>query len=370
MRGRVAQGPVRNPDGTTSVQPLEKVFFAVVNDKWLVRPPEKFPYWHGGSPFVKIVLMRVPFSQVNKAVYDTVVPLNYALNEMANLIFDGGIASVWGVREIRTDWLANPEAVEGGLAQGMTLALNSSAPPNASAITVTKSGEVPRDAMAVYQMLEQEILGAALTNDIKSGQLPPKRVVATEIVAAEQNQGAVMDSIVADMEIGIAEVLQKSYMTALQYAPRMQLAKLAQPLGTRAMLKLLSMTEGQRFRILGRGNFKVFGLTETLSRSRDFTRLMALLQVVSTNPAMMYAFLKEYSPTKILRFAMRLLNINPERFQRDPQEKSTMPNELQTIMSLFGMLQSGGGGGTSTRPTGEPGTPSEINQAAGPSQVQ
>ena len=40
----------------------ERQVATMANDRYLIRPPEDNPFWHGQSPFVCAPLVRVPFS--------------------------------------------------------------------------------------------------------------------------------------------------------------------------------------------------------------------------------------------------------------------------------------------------------------------
>ncbi len=101
---------------------------AMANEQYLIRPPELNPFWHGESPFVTSPLVRVPYSVWHKAIYDHASPLNFALNEMLNLILDGGISSVWGIKQLRQDWLEDPRQVANGVPQGITLSVKAEMP--------------------------------------------------------------------------------------------------------------------------------------------------------------------------------------------------------------------------------------------------
>lgn len=366
----------------------KKVFYTVVNDRWVVRKPEPYPFWHGEDPFEKLILIRVPFTVVHKALYDQVVPLNHALNELANLILDGGLASVWGIRQARPDLLEDETQMANGVGQGATLVMREGAPKDSKALEVVFAGKVPPDALATYNLFDREFNVAALTNDLKQGLLPPKQVKATEIIEVSQSQAIVLDSIVADMESGITGIIRKSYLTLLQFADDLEASFVAASMGRREALMLARMTPAERFTFLGQAGVRVFGLSATLQRARDFQRLMALLSVVMSNPMLMRSFLRNYSSDKILNHAFRLLNLNPERFERDAQEKEQLPQELEDLAILFQLQGKGPGGGNtggaasgsgptgtsgrgSTRGTvggvsGEPGLQSEINQQVKP----
>jgi len=369
--GGVAVGPVRLPDGRREVRPLRNVMFTVANDQFLIRRPEVNPYWHGESVFVKIPLLREPFTVWHRALFDQVVSLNFSLNEMFNLILDGGLAAVWGVRSVRKDFLENPRQVSGGVAQGATLIVNSNAPANAKVYDTVSTGKVPQDALSAYNIVDRELLQAAHTNDLKLGLLPPKQVKATEIVEASQNQAVTLDAIVTDMERGLAILIRRAYMVLMQYADEIDLIALSDIVGLRDAVTLTGMSPARRFRTMVEGcKVRVFGLSATLARARDFQRIVAIFQLVQSSPILLRAFLRKYSADKMLTHVFKLINLNPEQFERDEQEIEQLPTEMQEIMQLFGVLsQRPGTLAMQAQPGGEPGLPSEINQEGQPSET-
>lgn len=341
----------------------KNIMAAVANEKWLIRKPTKNPFWHGESPFVAGPLLRVPFTVWHRALYDQAVPLNEAMNEMFNLMLDGGLASVWGIKQIRPDWLEDPRQASNGLPQGMTLVVNDTAPPNARVVEQVTTGQIPNDALAMYNLLDKEFNAASMTNDIKLGLLPSKQVKAAEVLEASQSQAATLDAILTDFEWYIKEVIRKSWMTILQNADNISVSDIDSSAGRRVALTLSRLSQRERFNALGfpRG-FKVFGLSATVARSRDFQKLMALLQVIQQNPLLINAFHKKYSEDKIISHAMNLINLDTSLIERSEQEIQQAEAELQQAQQInqSGVAQ------TSSQPTGEAGTPSEINQDAKP----
>lgn len=343
-----------------------KVLLTVLNQKYLIRKPVPFPSWDAESCFVEIPILRTPFTQMHKALYDEVVPLNLALNELFNLMLDGGIASVWGVRQLRTEFLEDPESVADGIPQGKTLPVKDGTPEGAKVLETVTTGNVPPDALNMFNILSTALVSAAKTNDVELGGLPQKQVRATEIVEASQNRSAIMDSIVADIEAGLEQVLAKSWRLLLQNADDLSTGDLQEILSRREALMLARMEPRERYLTMGtRANFKVSGLSATLHKARDFQKIMALIQAVGSNPLLLQAFMKKYSGEKILTKLIRVLNLNPDDFQLteddDPQGQANDTMMLQQMM--------GGGQGVNTGTTGEPGLPSEITQTMKPSQV-
>lgn len=363
-------GTILTEDGRVAER---NVLTAIANDRWMIRPPEPNPYWHQESPFVAAPLLRVPFSVWHKAVYDHASPLNVALNELFNLMLDGGIASVWGIKELNMDKLDDPRQVSGGIPQGETLLVRGTT-ANDPALHVHNSGQVPRDAMSMFQALEKEFNAAAFTNELKLGNLPGKQVLATEVMEASQSQAVTIDSIAADLENEVMEqALRKGFLCILQNADDLDSEEVVAAIGTRAALTLARMAPAERYAALARrAQFKVNGLSETLSQVRQFQKFMALLQAVSANPILLRAFLIRFSGNKALTTIMKYLNINPEGIEKSEEELAKLGAETQEVMMLGGMMggkggsENGGGAAGASQGTGEPGLPAEISQEQNP----
>jgi hypothetical protein len=166
-------------------------------------------------------------------------------------------------------------------------------------------------------------------------------------------------------------VLRKAWLTLLQNADFLMESDLTELMSNKELLTLARMSPAERFAQLANGaKFRVFGLSQTLAKARDFQKIMALLQVAAQNPVLMRAMMVKFDGERILDKLIRLLNINPEDLARDP-DKDSGP-EITTTMALMQAMGGAGRAATnqSTGMTGEPGMPSEINQAAMPSQVQ
>lgn len=363
---------------------------AIANKKYLIRPPEPNPFWHQQSPFVDGALIRVPQSVWHKALMDSASELNFAMNEMFNLMLDGGISAVWGIKQLRGNYLDNPSQVSNGIPQGATLVVNEDLPASEKVLEVVSQGQIPSDAMAIFEMLNREFTQAALTNDIKLGSLPPRQVKATEIIQSDQSQAVTLDSITSDLERIIESMLYKSWLTLLQHMDDLPEEELVGAVGQQAAVLLRLISPAERFAIFGNYcNFKVFGLSATLSRVRDFQKTMALMQMVSQNPIMLQAFMQNYSIQRVIKLAMKQLSINPDDIAMTMDEKAQMPQIIQQIM-MFSQMMGGGGGqaqpGALSAPTGgnalggpagenggmspvmggDAQLPAEINQAGNP----
>lgn len=345
---------------------------AIANKKYLIRKPEPNPFWHGESPFVVAPIIRVPHSVWHKALYDHASQLNIALNELFNLMLDGGLAQVWGIKQLRMSDLVDPTQVSGGIPQGTTLIVKDTLPPGSKVMEQVTEGEVPVDAKVIYEAVQAEFAQAALSNELKMGGLPQRNVKATEIIEQSQSQAVTLDGIVGDIErVSITRLIRKFWLNLLQNVEDLERSEVVAAIGPAAAMMLLRMTPEQRYVAFNPCNFRVFGLSETLNKAKEFQKLMALMQVVSTNPLMLQAFFTRYSPDKALALAMKALNINPLNLERDEVEQARMGQDMQRL-PMFMQIASGqfnentGSAAPSASTVGESGFPGEINQMVNP----
>jgi len=338
-----------------------KVLVTIANDKYVIRKPQSYPNWYGESPFERIPLIRDPFSRMHKALYDQVVPLNFAMNEMFNLMLDGGLASVWGIKQLRLDWLEDPAQAAGGIPQGTTLALREDVPLDGKVLEQVSAGEIPGEALAMYNILDREANSAAMTNDIKMGLLPPKQVKATEVNEASQSSAVILDSIVANVEKKLSRILEKAWYTILQYADDLAPADLKGEMSVEEILTLAYMTPKERFaKLANAAGFKVSGLSSTMAKARDFQRLMAVLQVASQNE-FLYPALKEKSPFRMLNRVFKMVNLNPDDFDPTNEERQQAAQAQAAAAGQPSVLPQQNGG-SAPAPQGEAGMQSEISQ--------
>lgn len=333
-------GTILGPNG----RPIHKdVVWTIANNKYLIRKPEPFPLWHGEDPFVVAPLIQNPHTVWSKALYDDVMSLNMALDELYNLILDGGIASVWGVRQVRESWMVNPSQIAGGIPQNATIAVNEECPIDGKVVEVVASGKVPPEALAVLNLTNQEHNAASMVNDLRTGAIPAKNVKATEVMAADASANIMMDSVSSEIERNIiAPVLRKSWFTILQYAEDIAAEDVVEVIGMNAAYALSRMAPAERYVALARTEFKVNGLSATVTRAKDFQKLAASIQLVGGNPLLMESFVRRFSADKFLDTMYKMLNINPTDMELTEEEKQQVAEKIQNMQMLSGISKGGG----------------------------
>lgn len=351
----------------------ENCVAAVANDKYVIRPPEPNPFWHGQSPFVAVPLMRVPGSVWHKAVFDHAVQLNTAMNELFSMMLDGGMASVWGTRQLRAGMLEDPKQVANGIPQGITLVVKDELPTGSKVLETVTTGQVPPDAINMFNTTDREFQSASLVNDIALGQLPSRQVKATEVVEASNNAAVMFDGMVRDVENGGIElILWKGWLNCLQHADDLDSEEVIAAIGIRAAFTLARMPPAERFAAFAGAKFRVSGLSALTARARDFQKKIALMQVAMGNPILLQAFVKRFSGDKMLNGLMRDLNLNPSTMELTDEEQMVpmgqRMNDLAAITQNVTGPPTGGGGGSVKQEEsgGDTGLPAEINQTVNP----
>ena len=346
----------------------ENCVCAVANGHYLIRKPQPNPLWHGGSPFVVSPIVRTPFSVWHRALYDESSTLNRAINELYNLMFDGGIASVWGVRQVRRDLIRNPESVGSGISAGQVIEVDVTTPPETKVVETVSQGQVPQDALAMFHLLDREYQQSALTNDVRLGNLPPRQVKATEIIESQQGQSITIDSILKDIENEFIEkIIRKSWLTVLQFADEIPFDNYDGGVDIETATIFRNLTREERFVVFGqRCSFAVHGLTSTINHARDFQKIIAFMQVVGSNPLLFRSFVTQYSPDKVLNTIMKTLDLNPNLFRLTLEETQQIPIVLQDLQLINSLISGGGNQQGSTQGLGGDATNSEINQLVNP----
>lgn len=360
-------GTLLDPEGHVI---MENCFCAVANETYVIREPAPNPFWHNQSPFVAMPLIRVPFSVWHKALYDAGAQLNFAMNELFNLMVDGALSSVWGIKQLRIEELEDPSQVSDGIPQGTTLVVKSTLPTNSKVLETVAEGEVPADAMAAFEMLSREYASAVMSNELKMGSLPAKPVKATEIIELSQNQATLLDGIIIEIEYVISELLRKCFLTCLQHLDNMPVRGVINSVGPGATFRMGRAPKEELFQAFADNSaITVNGVSAQLARTRDFQRFAALMQLIGSQPVLFMAFFRKFSPDKVISRLFKLLAINPEDFFRDDEEMTNFEQDLQFLPQALGMMGGGNAKGMSNMP-GQGGIqgsiPGEINQATNP----
>lgn len=350
-------GTICDPD--TGEMLYENVVARFTPDGHEISSPRQNQLWHQMTPYVTGAILRVPWSVEHKALMDSPSALNRAENEIFNLQFDGAMMSVFGVKQLREDWLENPEEVSDGIAPASTLKVNSQCPPGMKVLERIDTGVATQESMTMYQVLDREFLASAFTSDIRMGNLPQRGVKATEIVASNQAISGVFNGIVKQIETGfLVPTLEKAWLMCAQHMDDLDSNEVKAILGEDKALKLSMVPPEERFALTAQGFiYKVFGLSTTLNKIQDFKKIATLLQTIGTSEILIKEFLRKYSVTKLLGEVLRSLDIDASKLEPDKEELMARQAEAQQaaamqMMEMQAKMQGKGGGGRRTMEQG------------------
>lgn len=327
------------PDGTLV---WEHCVATIANDHIVVMKPQPIKLWHGQDPYVATPIIKVPHSVWGKTPVDSGSVLNIAINELFNLILDGGLAAVHGIKQIREHWLEDPSQIEDGIPPGTTLRVNTNAPPGSTALERVDTTTVPPEALPVMNLITQEFTSAMMTNDFRMGVQPNREVKATQIVEASNAENAMSRSIAMHIEADfIKPLLEKAWLTCAQHMNDFDDGELKVLLGEKRATEIMNMGPEELFAETAESiKFEVFGISETMSKQKDFTKLQAMLQTVSSSPVLMEEFTKKYDFGKLLTEIMKSLDVPIYRIEHDevltpqaaqPGQQPQLPNQQSQI---------------------------------------
>lgn len=315
----------------------EGIVATMANKKYLIRKPRKNPRFHKKSPFVMAPIIKVPGSVWHKALYDDAVRINLYMNELHNLILDGGLAAAHDVKMLRKGDLEDPDQASGGVPAGTTLIVKDDAPPNSKVMETVKTGEVPADALNVLNLNQRLFDMASMFNDIKAGVLPQKQVKATEIVEKEQATSQQLDGFARTVEKAIDKVLRLAWAEIMQF--RNNYFDVEHIIGGKAALALSMMSARERYDMFAKKTeFKVNGISSLITRGKNFQKLMVAVDAMFKNPILAQAFSQRFSAKKIIDKIFEGLDLDASSIELDKGEKGIPPEILQ---QLFGGQKTG-----------------------------
>lgn len=326
-------GQVLDPDTGELIH--ENVVFTVANGKEIIRKPEKFPYWTRETPFVTAELIE------DRALMDAPTMINRIQNELFNLIIDSGLASVHGIKQVRVNWLQNPKQVENGIRPGTSYAVNNKCPPGEKAIERVDTGSLSSEGTNAFNLAGQEFVIASLTPDLRAGILPPRSVKATEVAETSQTVNNVFNAIAKKIEESyVKKILEKSWTLLMQNYKDLDESELEALLGKQRAEELSKISQKEIFARTVQGfQFKVFGITQTINKIRDFRKLTALLQTVSGSDILAEEFSRVADFAKLLMQIMKSLDIDIDQIKLDEIDEELQQQEGQGAGSAVDALQ-------------------------------
>jgi hypothetical protein len=184
--------------------------------------------------------------------------------------------------------------------------------------------------MNIFNMTQQEFFTATLTNDLRLGASQHAAAKATAIVEASQNIASMFSGMAEQIEAKyITRILEKAWATIAQHSQELDYESLVSLFGTQRASSLKELSNADLFAATVLGcKFRVFGITATLNKQKDFAKLQGLLQTIASSPVLMEEFVKKYSFGNLLGEIMKSLDINEARLEIPQPEQDAMATDM------------------------------------------
>ena len=295
----------------------ENELMVVANNKFLIRGPDKNPFWHGRDWLVYSPLVTAPLSVYGRTYMEDFGSLANTFTELTNLILDAVHTSAINAYVMVPDMLVDPTQAVGGIHPNKTFFLETgySAKDFASALEL---GNLDAGAVQVWQNIKSELSEAAGINEVGLGQFAPNsRTSATEIMQTQQSSSAIVRSVAQTVETRFLDLmLDLVWKTGLQHAKRND------PMLRRAVGEDMwyTMYKLRRDLISRPITFQARGISQLIQRSQMLAQLLQLMQIVAQNENLLAAFMQVVDLDKLVQLLMKLSNIDPYYLKLTPRE--------------------------------------------------
>lgn len=329
------------------------VLCVVANNTHLIRGPEVNPFWHERDWVLTAPIITVPMSPYGRSYVENFASIAKTFNELTNLLLDGVFTSAMKAFVAVPGLLEDPSQIDEGVHPNVVFRAQEGVRPD-DVLKEFSLGQLPADAINIWQALKKELQEGAAFNEIALGQLAPKgRTSATEVGTAEQNSNSFLRSIATNIETLFLEpLLDVFWKTSIQHLSTKD-TEIRNAIGEEWFMVLLSRRkEFVKMRL----TFQCRGISSLVLRSQKLQQLMQFLQIVGSNPNLSQIFMQEVSPEKLFKYLAMLMDIDRQDFSMSEREK-----QMQQLTQMYQMAQGAMAGQQGKQPS-----PGGVSPSSGP----
>lgn len=293
--------------GTDGRVLADRSLMVLANEQYLLRGPEKNPFWHGKDWLTYTPLVPTPLSPYGRSYMEDFATIADTFNTLTNMLIDATHTSSLKAYVMVPSMLLNPNQIAEGISPNKIFMLDEGYKVEDFAKELSL-GQLPADAVKLWSMIKQELSEAADMNEIGLGQFAPKsRTSATEINQTQQSSSALIRSVAQTVETRwLDPTLDLVWKTGMQHA-KMDDDRLMAAVGE-DMWPALIMNRKQAIR--RPITFQARGISTLIARSSMLRNLLQLLQIVSANQALAQVFMQKVDPMKLFTLLFQLSNID------------------------------------------------------------
>lgn len=336
----------------------ENVLCVVAQGKFLIRGPEKNPFWHGRDWLVASPIITVPLSPYGRAYVENFASIAKTFNELTNLLLDGVFTSAMKAFAAIPSMLEEPGQIEEGIYPNVIFKLAEGQQAD-QFIKEINLGQLPADAFQIWGALKKEMQEGAAFNELTLGNLAPKsRTSATEIGTADQNSMSYIKSIATNIEVLFLEpLLDLIWHTTIQHlrAGDEDIKRLVGDDWFNVLLK--NKKKFAEYKIC----FQCRGISSMMLKAQKAQGLIQLLQTVGQNQLLMQQFMKEVDLQKLLDLLYQLFDV-----EKGAITKSARQQQIDEMLQQAQQQQQQLGPGGQPQPGQVPGAAPPKALPAGP----
>ena len=327
----------------------ERSLCVVANQKFLLRGPEKNPFWHGSDWLTYTPLLPTPLSVYGRTYMEDFASIATTFTELTNLLLDAAFASSLKAWAVVPGLLMNPEQLASGITPNKMFMLEEGVDPKMFAQSMDL-GTLSPEGVQMWQLLKNELTEASGTNEIGLGQFAPKsRTSATEVNATQQSSGAIVRSVASTVETRwLDPTLDLVWKTGLQHLKPNN--KALQAAVGQDMWK--AIYQNRKELVERPFTFQARGISNAIYRAQQLKSLLSMLQIVGSNPNLAQAFFQEVPMQNLLDKMMELSGIDFTKLKATQRQSA-----IQGITQPLQQMQNNGQQGR--------GTSSQAQQALG-----
>ena len=331
----------------------EDALMVVGNDQFLLRGPEKNPFWHGVDWNVFAPLVTVPFSVYGRSYMEDFGSVAQVFNNLTNLILDAVQMSSMKAYAVVPGMLTDPGQLNGGIIANKMFFLEEGNMAK-DFISPVELGSMSPEVFQIWSAMKNELREAADINEVGLGQFAPKgRTSATEISQTQESSSAIIRSVAQTIETRFLNViLDLVWKTGLQHARPNDLM-MQNAAGKDMYMALL----GRKRELIARPiTFQARGISTLIQKGKMLKSLLTLMGFLSQKPEFLAAFMQRIDMEKFLKLIFNLSDVDLQKVEI---------SERQRLMNdVAAQMQQGAAGLTAGQPPPGPQAMAETGQMA------
>jgi hypothetical protein len=332
----------------------DRAYMVLANEQFLIRGPEKNPFWHGKDWLTYTPYVTAPLSPYGRSYMEDFGAIAETFTVLTNMLIDAVQTHSMNAYAMVPSMLLNPNQALEGLSPNKVFLLDDGYKVEDFAKQL-QLGQLSPDAVKLWSTIKGELSEAADMNEIGLGQFAPKgRTSATEINSTQQSSSALIRSVAQTVETRwLDPTLDLVWKTGIQHA-KADDPMLMAAVGEEMWPALMSNRKALVRRPV---TFQARGISTIIARQQLLKSLLSILQIVSANQSLMQVFQQKVDPEKLFNLIFLLSNIDISKLAMS--QRQTMIQGLAQPMEQAGQASQGA---PAAQPTAANDITSAVNQ--------